>query len=994
MSEAAAGDAKPISIAPATLKNIQKNEEPAKKRLKLNKSSTTNSSAPNSATSTPEPSSLKPGINTKADVLQRRREGRQRAMEKLQNKLDELGIRRTEQENELPFTTIPSISLINQKNYFTDYLKKDDQIMMLRDSKEKLLPKPSKEPSSTNLKQDASANAGDILKKLKNGDYNDLSTGANTPIPGTSTPTPGPNAEGNDDENEEDIKIGSRTIVLHPGSSNIRIGLATDVDPKIVPNVIALKKPNFTKEGDDESETQELNFDPKREIDEDGVIHFFDDSFIKSRKQILSNFKERMRYYKRRILPSSNEQCSNFNKRQVSESIQDHNDPHKIEYLDSKSLYFDKSVQYLVGEEALRLDSYTNWYLRSPFTNGQFNDLDINYKSQQELLNDVEILLNNILTKQLNIDLTKIDQYSIVLIIPNLYNKRYVETMIQFLLNTLNFNNVAIIQEGVSATFGSGISSACVVDIGSATTKISCVEDGSVIQNSPVELSYGGDDITRFFIKNLLHSQFPYKEISLNNVYDLKLSNELKEKFITFEDANIAVQMYNFQVRNPGKLAQKFEFKTFDEVMVSPMGLFYPDIFNETETVNNNIIHDDKGNSILKGDKNSIVRGIKNPPKYVRVNGLFDGEFHDEDDENFNDPVSKSNESEVKNQWITKMDIASALEHLISLDEDSKNSNDDSNTGTGSGRGRHKTVNINNNNNDDDEVNTSIYDDEENDKDNSKNRRIANLKDNEEIIEINNEKLILNSNKISNIKYNMTPLDLAIIESITYSSFTDSSRMSRLYNNILLVGGSSTITGLDSILVDRLHIWRSKLIGNNKLDEVIKLVNSFKSEYDSNKQALFSKYKDEMNKYNNAVNQANSASNATPAVSGTTAAAAAAAAGTATATGTATGTPAPSAEAGADNQSIVIPPKPKRPVIDPFKLSKSQLNQINELVESGSTLPIEILSNSRDIEPSLLIWKGGSVYARLKIVNEVWVNSEQWDKLGSRCLNYATLFNY
>ncbi|OUM52282.1 hypothetical protein BVG19_g1456 [[Candida] boidinii] len=983
------GDTKPISIAPATLKNIQKNEEPVKKRLKLTKSSTTNASPPNSATSTPEPSSLKPGTNTKADVLQRRREGRQRAMEKLQSKLDELGIRRTEQENELPFTTIPSISLINQKNYFTDYLKKDDQIMMLRDSKEKLLPKPSKEPSSsTNLKQDASVNAGDILKKLKNGDYNDLSTGANTPIPGTSTPTPGPTAEGNDEENEEDIKIGSRTIVLHPGSSNIRIGLATDVDPKIVPNVIALKKPFFTKE-DDESETPELNFDPKREIDDDGVMHFFDDSFIKSRKQIVSNFKERMRYYKRRILPSSNEQCINFNKRQVSESIQDHNDPHKIEYLDSKSLYFDKSVQYLVGEEALRLDSYKNWFLRSPFTNGQFNDLDINYRSQQELLNDVEILLSNILTKQLNIDLKKIDQYSIVLIIPNLYNKRYVETMIHFLLNTLNFNNVAIIQEGVSATFGSGISSACVVDIGSATTKISCVEDGSVIQNSPVELSYGGDDITRFFIKNLLHSQFPYKEISLNNVYDLKLSNELKEKFITFEDANIAVQMYNFQVRNPGKLAQKFEFKIFDEVMISPMGLFYPDIFNETETVNNNIIHDDKGNETLKGDKNSVVRGIKNPPKYVRVNGLFDSEFHDEDDENYSDPVSKSNENEIKNQWITKMDTVSALEHLISLDEDSKNSNDDSNTGTGSGRGRHKNSsnnNINNNNNnDDDEANTSIYDDEENDKDNSKNRRIANLKDNQEIIEINNEKLILNSNKISNIKYNMTPLDLAIIESITYSSFTDSSRMSRLYSNILLVGGSSTITGLDSILVDRLHIWRSKLIGNNKLDEVIKLVNSFKSEYDSNKQALFNKYKDEMNKYNNAVNHANSASSATPAA--TTAA-------TASGTGTAVGTPAPSAEAEADNQSIVIPPKPKKPVIDPFKLSKSQLNQINELVDSGSTLPIEILSSSRDIEPSLLIWKGGSVYARLKIVNELWVNSEQWDKLGSRCLNYATLFNY
>ena len=36
-----------------------------------------------------------------------------------------------------------------------------------------------------------------------------------------------------------------------------------------------------------------------------------------------------MRYYKRRILPNSRETVINFNKRQVSEKIEDHNDPNK-----------------------------------------------------------------------------------------------------------------------------------------------------------------------------------------------------------------------------------------------------------------------------------------------------------------------------------------------------------------------------------------------------------------------------------------------------------------------------------------------------------------------------------------------------------------------------------------------------------------------------------------------------------------------------------------
>ena len=40
-----------------------------------------------------------------------------------------------------------------------------------------------------------------------------------------------------------------------------------------------------------------------------------------------------MRYYKRRILPNSRETVINFNKRQVSEKIEDHNDPNKKEWI-------------------------------------------------------------------------------------------------------------------------------------------------------------------------------------------------------------------------------------------------------------------------------------------------------------------------------------------------------------------------------------------------------------------------------------------------------------------------------------------------------------------------------------------------------------------------------------------------------------------------------------------------------------------------------------
>lgn len=43
---------------------------------------------------------------------------------------------------------------------------------------------------------------------------------------------------------------------------------------------------------------------------------------------------------------------------------------------------------------------------------------------------------------------------------------------------------IIVHQESVCATFGSGLSSACVVDVGDQKTSLSCVEDGVSHRNS------------------------------------------------------------------------------------------------------------------------------------------------------------------------------------------------------------------------------------------------------------------------------------------------------------------------------------------------------------------------------------------------------------------------------------------------------------------------------------------------------------------------------
>lgn len=468
------------------------------------------------------------GKKVSAEILERRRVGRLKAAETMARKIKKSGIEK--RENPLKFSNFESGNLINQKNYFTDYLKKDDQIFILRERKQIRLNK-------VQLKQ---------IKKDQG-----------TPIPG-ATPNIGADEEDEmeDDEPEEiDDRLGSKTIVIHPGSRNIRIGLGSDVYPKTFPFVLAIPKDDQTnKEDDDEvDENQQI-------VQEQG------------RKLLQRDFKERMRYYKRRILPNSNEIVTNFNKKVQPETIPEHNDIHKQEYIQPNSSEPEKCF---IGDEALRVDS-PNYKLRHPLlTNGRFNERE--YKSFEEVLGEIQLFLSKILEKEFQI--TKLKQYKAVLVIPDLYDKIYVENFIELLFQ-MNFQGVAIIQESLASTYGAGVSSACVLDLGAKTTKISCIDEGMIIPNSRANLSYGGDDITRLFYKLLKDSNFPI-EYDLNNDFDWPALNQLKEKFITFQDANVTVQLYNFIKRYPQKLSEKYEFKVFDEVMLAPMGLFFPEVFEK-----------------------------------------------------------------------------------------------------------------------------------------------------------------------------------------------------------------------------------------------------------------------------------------------------------------------------------------------------------------------------------------------------------------------------
>ncbi|KAG6219780.1 hypothetical protein E4U34_003413 [Claviceps purpurea] len=459
------------------------------------------------------------------------------------------GLERT--DNGMKLSTWPDVAPINQKNYYTDFMKRDDQILSLR------------------LQSDA--NRDRLVQSARDLDRN-LSKTANGEAPlavpdiadedGGATPAGGVDP--------------SRIIVIHPGSQNLRIGFASDALPRTIPSVLATKFPQT------ESEMYEAL--PRRQFEAKTADHQYGEEWAKKYSKMCSDLKTEMRANKRKVLPNSKELVQTFNRRVEPEIIERHNDPLEIDWTDINTLEDpDSPASCFLGTEALRVpdDSNPKFKLWWPLRHGCWNEDD--YSSQEHLFDDFETLLDKALRNELGLKTnSEWQQYSCVFVIPDLYDKRYVEQVLRSCMTWFEFNKVCFVQESMAATFGAGYTGACVVDVGAQKTSVTCVEDGLCIEDSRINLKYGGYDITEIFLKMMLFDNFPYQDINLQRRYDFLLAEELKIKHCTMAQADISVQLSHFHVRAPNQSTKKYTFKTYDEVILAPMGVFDPSIFDNS----------------------------------------------------------------------------------------------------------------------------------------------------------------------------------------------------------------------------------------------------------------------------------------------------------------------------------------------------------------------------------------------------------------------------
>ncbi|KAK4032608.1 ARP8-like protein [Parachaetomium inaequale] len=460
------------------------------------------------------------------------------------------GLERT--DNGMKQTSWPDVPPINQKNYYTDYMKRDDQILSFR---------LQNEANRDRLVQNAKDRDRAMNTANANGEVplpiDDLQ-GEDGPAPSTSFMDP------------------SKIIVIHPGSQNLRVGFASDALPKTIPMTLATKYPQT------ESEMHEAL--PRRQFEGRTMDQQHGEEWSKKYQKMCNDLKVDMRANKRKVLPNSKDLVVNFNRRTEPEIISQHNDPLQIEWTDVDAPRETESPSSVfIGQQALRVpdDSNPKFKLWWPIQHGWLNEDD--YPTRAHLFNDLEMLLDRTFRWELGLK-RKADwkQYSCVIIIPDLYDKRYVDLLLHLCIELFEFGRVSFIQESMAATFGAGYTQACVVDVGAQKTSISCVEDGLCIEDSRINLKFGGFDVTETFMKMMLYDNFPYQEINLRRRYDFLLAEELKIKYCTLSQANISVQNFDFHLRAPNQPTRKYQFKFYDEVILSAMGFYDPSIFDNS----------------------------------------------------------------------------------------------------------------------------------------------------------------------------------------------------------------------------------------------------------------------------------------------------------------------------------------------------------------------------------------------------------------------------
>lgn len=400
---------------------------------------------------------------------------------------------------------------------------------------------------------------------------------------------------------------GSNMVVINPGSANVKIGLASWQTPVVVPHCIAhyMRGPmdeeaQIAKRNREQVFTSPVSSVQQSEREE--AYHVIV-SHLKLQPENHERVKES--WFRKKDHSDGYNSQSKLNEETIFSwthvrEEKNSNSPdngidaddeadinmneEKPEGMDEVNDSGDDEINdctdtfrsFICGDEALKIAPDQPYFLRHPIRRGHLNVSQ--FYSVQQISEDLYRIWDWILREKLRISQKNRHMFSAVLVVSETFDNREMKEMLSVVLRDLQFNSAVIHQESLSATFGNGVSTSCVVNIGAQVASVLCIEDGVAVPATGVTLPFGGEDISRclLWVQQRRQTWPPIDTDPMAKPIDLLMLNRLKETQCKIKDGelNAFADVHCFKANQPSEVYRVH----LSALNVPSMGLFYPSI--------------------------------------------------------------------------------------------------------------------------------------------------------------------------------------------------------------------------------------------------------------------------------------------------------------------------------------------------------------------------------------------------------------------------------
>jgi len=406
----------------------------------------------------------------------------------------------------------------------------------------------------------------------------------------------------------------ANVVVIQPGSLYLRLGRGCDSSPVKVVHAIARRR---TRGG---RPYQDSLLVPQAKLSSEAR-----QGLEQAKHQVYQALRGVTKKDGTKRQPPRQERISEFNS-----NIEP--DPVEItEDADNKDLELSDDV--VVGDDILRIpkSGLPQYNLHFPFRRGDLNlhpDVGGSFTS---ILRDLQDIWSRSIETHLGIQPNDLKHYKAVLVIPALYKRSSVKHYLSLLLLSLGFGGCFVVQDHVAATFGSGLASACVVDVGDQKVSVSCVEDGVSLARTRLQLGCGGSDISHLLLNLTRSNQFPYKSCDPSNVSDGLVVHQMKEERCHLSLDCHSLVRHLLTVRTEAGQTDRYSVYLGDEQLVAPLGFFQPELLELTGKKTVTVMGKDPGDS---EDPHDHLYLRETSRKYTKPGDIIqneDAEFDDND---------------------------------------------------------------------------------------------------------------------------------------------------------------------------------------------------------------------------------------------------------------------------------------------------------------------------------------------------------------------------